>query len=109
MMLNRIILIGRIANDLDLRYTRNGKAVLRMTVAVDRPYKSRNGNREADFIICVAWGKLAETCAKYLEKGLLVAVEGRLEVRTYQEKNESKERFISEVIADDIRFLERIR
>ena len=109
MMLNRIILIGRIANDLDLRYTGNGNAILRMTIAVDRPYKAKNGNRETDFIICVIWGKLAETCAKYLKKGLLVAVEGRLEVRTYQEKNETKERFISEVIADDVRFLEKKR
>lgn len=106
-MLNKIILIGRIANDLDLRYTGNGNAVLRITLAVDRPYKGSNGDRKTDFIICVAWRKLAETCAKYQHKGNLVCIEGRLEVRTYQETGETKDRFISEVIADDVRFLEK--
>ena len=108
-MLNKIILIGRIANDLDLRYTGNGKAVLRITLAVDRPYKDSNGDRKTDFIICVAWGKLAETCAKYQHKGNLVCIEGSLEVRKYLKEGETKERFISEVVADDIRFLEKLR
>ena len=108
-MLNRIILIGRIANDLDLRYTGNGKAVLRVTLAVDRKYRDGNGDRKTDFIICVAWGKLAETCAKYQHKGNLVCIEGSLEVRKYLHEGETKERFISEVVADDIRFLEKLR
>lgn len=107
-MLNRIVLIGRIANDFELRYTSNGKAVTRITLAVDRQYKNKHGQRETDFILCVVWGKQAETVCKYLHKGSLVAIEGRLEVRKYTPAGQTKEVYISETIADDVRFLERV-
>lgn len=107
-MLNKVLLIGRIANDFTLRYTTTGKAVLRITLAVDRNYVDSTGERPTDFIICVVWGKQAETVADYCRKGMLIAVTGSMEIRKYTEQGETKERFITEVITDDVRFLERV-
>jgi single-strand DNA-binding protein len=101
-VLNRVILIGRLTRDPELRYTPNGTAVTTFTIAVDRKF-NRN---EADFIPIVAWNKLAELCANYLGKGRLVAVEGRLQVRTY-ESQEGQKRWVTEVIADEVRFLDK--
>ncbi|HAA08288.1 MAG: single-stranded DNA-binding protein [Syntrophomonadaceae bacterium] len=101
-MLNRVILIGRLTHDPELRYTQNGTAVCRFTLAVNRRY-----NREqADFIDIVTWRGLAENCANYLGKGRLAAVEGSIQVRTY-ETQEGQKRKVTEVIADDVRFLDR--
>lgn len=75
------------------------------TLAVDRPFTSQGGEREADFIPVVTWRQLAETCANYLRKGRLAAVEGRIQVRNY-ENNEGKRVYVTEVIADNVRFLE---
>ena len=101
-MLNRIILIGRLTQDPELKYTANGTALVRFTLAVNRKF-----NRdEADFIDIVAWRGLAENCANYLGKGRLVAVEGRLQVRNW-ETQEGQKRKTTEVIADDVRFLDR--
>lgn len=105
-MLNRVILIGRLTRDPDLRYTPSGVAVTQFTVAVDRQFKS--GDQEADFIPVVVWRQLAETCANYLKKGRLVAAEGRIQVRNY-ENNEGKKVYVTEVIADNVRFLESNR
>ncbi|GGG08742.1 single-stranded DNA-binding protein [Paenibacillus aceti] len=107
-MLNRVILIGRLTRDPELRYTPSGVAVTQFTVAVDRPFTSQSGEREADFIPVVTWRQLAETCANYLRKGRLVAVEGRIQVRNY-ENNEGKRVYVTEVIADNVRFLESNR
>lgn len=104
-MLNRIILIGRLTRDPELRYTPAGVAVTQFTLAVDRPFTSQGGEREADFIPVVTWRQLAETCANYLRKGRLTAVEGRIQVRNY-ENNEGKRVYVTEVIADNVRFLE---
>lgn len=104
-MLNRIILIGRLTRDPELRYTPAGVAVTQFTLAVDRNFTSQNGEREADFIPVVTWRQLAETCANYLRKGRLTAVEGRIQVRNY-ENNEGKRVYVTEVIADNVRFLE---
>lgn len=104
-MLNRSILIGRLTRDPDLRYTPAGVAVTQFTLAVDRPF-SNNGEKESDFIPVVTWRQLAETCANYLRKGRLCAVEGRIQVRNY-ENNEGKRVYVTEVIADNVRFLER--
>ncbi|MCW3794008.1 single-stranded DNA-binding protein [Paenibacillus sp. LS1] len=104
-MLNRIILIGRTTRDPELRYTPAGVAVTQFTLAVDRPFTSQSGEKEADFIPVVTWRQLAETCANYLRKGRLVAVEGRIQVRNY-ENNEGKRVYVTEVIADNVRFLE---
>ncbi|MCZ8517426.1 single-stranded DNA-binding protein [Paenibacillus filicis] len=104
-MLNRVILIGRLTRDPELRYTPAGVAVTQFTLAVDRPFSSNQGQREADFIPVVTWRQLAETCANYLRKGRLAAVEGRIQVRNY-DNNEGRKVYVTEVIADNVRFLE---
>lgn len=105
-MLNRVILIGRLTRDPELRYTPAGVAVTQFTLAVDRPFvSSQSKEREADFIPVVTWRQLAETCANYLRKGRLAAVEGRMQVRSY-DNNEGRKVYVTEVIADNVRFLE---
>lgn len=105
-MYNKITLIGRLTKDPELRYTGNGKAVSRITIAVDRKYKDQDGNKQTDFIPIISWGKLAETVANYLVKGKLIAVDGSLEIRSYTENDIKK--YIAEVIAVDITFLEKV-
>jgi len=104
-MLNRVILIGRLTKDPELRYTPQGVAVTQFTLAVDRSFSGNREEREADFIPIVTWRQLAETCANYLRKGRLAAVEGRIQVRNY-ENNEGRRVYVTEVIADNVRFLE---
>jgi single-strand DNA-binding protein len=104
-VLNRVILIGRLTRDPELRYTPSGVAVAQFTLAVDRPFTRDGGEREADFIPIVTWRQLAETCANYLRKGRLTAVEGRIQVRNY-ENSEGRRVYVTEVIADNVRFLE---
>lgn len=104
-MLNRVILIGRLAVDPELRYTQSGVAVTNFRIAVDRPFTNQQGEREADFFPIVTWRKLAEVCAHNLSKGRLVAVEGRLQSRSYQAQDGST-RWITEVVADNVRFLD---
>lgn len=104
-MLNRIILIGRLTRDPELRYTASGVAVATFALAVDRPYSNNQGEKEVDFINIVTWRGLAETCANYLKKGRLTAVEGRLQIRNY-DNNEGRKVYVSEVVADNVRFLE---
>lgn len=106
-MLNRVILIGRLTRDPELRYTPSGVAVAHFTLAVDRPFTNQQGTREADFINIVTWRQLAETCANYLRKGRLTAVEGRLQVRSY-DNSEGRRVYVTEVVADNVRFLEPI-
>jgi len=107
-LLNRVILIGRLTKDPELRYTPSGVAVTQFTLAVDRPFTSQGGEREADFLPIVTWRQLAETCANYLRKGRLTAVEGRVQVRNY-ENNEGKRVYVTEIVADNVRFLESNR
>jgi single-strand DNA-binding protein len=104
-LLNRVILIGRLTKDPELRYTPAGVAVTTFTLAVDRPYANQQKEREADFIPVVTWRQLAETCANYLRKGRLAAVEGRMQVRNY-DNNEGRRVYVTEVVADNVRFLE---
>lgn len=104
-MLNRVILIGRLTRDPELRYTPAGVAVTQFTLAVDRPFTNQQKEREADFIPVVTWRQLAETCANYLRKGRLAAVEGRIQIRNY-DNNEGRKVYVTEVIADNVRFLE---
>ena len=103
-MLNRIVIIGRLTRDPEMRQTPSGMAVCTFTLAVDRSFKSANGERETDFIPVVAWRQLGENCAQYLAKGKLAAVDGRLQIRTYQAQDGSK-RTAAEVVADNVRFL----
>ena len=102
--MNHIIIIGRLTKDPELRYTPNGVAVGSFTVAVDRPINNDNGEREADFIPIVVWWKLAENCANHLRKGRLVAVEGRLQIRTYEKDGQNHR--IAEVVASEVKFLD---
>lgn len=102
-MLNRVILIGRLTADPNLRYTPSGVATASFTLACDRQYSGEK--KEADFIPIVVWRQLAETVANHLKKGRLVAVEGRIQIRNY-ENNEGKRVYVTEVIADNVRFLD---
>lgn len=102
-MLNRVILIGRLTRDPELRYLQNGTAVATFTLAVNRKFNKE----ETDFIDIVAWRGLAENCANYLSKGRLAAVEGRLQIRNYEDK-EGQKRKATEIVADDVRFLEKM-
>ena len=98
-MLNRVVLIGRLTKDVDLRYTQSGKAVANFTLAVDR-----NFSKEAtDFIRVLAWGGQAENCDRYLSKGKLAAVDGRLQISTYEK--DGVKHTSAEVIADSVQFL----
>lgn len=103
-MLNRIILIGRLTADPQLRYTQNGTAVANFRLAVERARPNQQGEREVDFIDIVTWQRLAETCANNLNKGRLVAAEGRLQIREYE--HEGQRRRVAEVVADNVRFLD---
>jgi len=102
--MNKVILVGRLTQDPEVRYTQNGKAVASFTIAVNR--FSGQGQKEADFIPVVAWEKLAETCGNNLTKGQRVLIEGRLQIRAY-EANDGQKRRVAEVIAQGMEFLER--
>lgn len=104
-MLNHVILIGRLTRDPELRYTANGTAIATFSLAVERPFTNRDGEKEVDFIRIVTWQKLAENCANHLGKGRLVAVDGRLQIRDYED-NQGQKRKSAEVVASDVRFLE---
>lgn len=104
--MNRIILLGRLVRDPEVRYTPNGRVVCQFTLAVDRPFANQEGQREADFIPVVIWGKQAETCGNSLTKGQRALVEGRLQIRSYDAKDGTK-RYVTEVVADRFEFIER--
>lgn len=103
--MNKVILIGRLTKDPELRYTGSNRPVTQITVAVNRTFTNQNGEREADFINVVIWDKQAENVAKYLTKGRLVAVEGRIQTRNY-DNNEGKKVYVTEVVALSVQFLE---
>lgn len=103
---NKIILIGRLTRDPELRYTPNGTPVAHFTLAVDRRRPSKEGERETDFIDIVAWQKLAEICQQFLGKGRLVAVEGRLQIRNYETQDGQKRKAV-EVIANEMQILDK--
>jgi len=105
-LLNVVVLIGRLVRDPELRYTPSGVAVGSFTLAVDRPFTNQQGERETDFIDVVVWRRQAETVAQHLQKGRMVAVHGRLQVRTF-ETADGQRRRVAEVVARDVRFLDR--
>ncbi|MFB3788597.1 MAG: single-stranded DNA-binding protein [bacterium] len=105
-MINRVILIGRLTADPEMRYTQNGIPVAQMRLAVDRRFKNASGERETDFINLKAWRKQAELAGQYMKKGRLIAVEGSLQMNKYQTK-EGENRVTYEVVVDTIQFLER--
>ena len=102
--MNRVVLIGRLTRDPELRYSPSGVAVSNFTLAIDRRFKNAQGEKETDFIPCVVFKQLAEHCANYLAKGKLASVDGRIQVRTYNDKDGQK-RWVTEVIAEDVHFL----
>ena len=104
--MNRIVLMGRLTKDAEVRYTQNQKVVATFTLAVDRPFANEQGQREADFITCVAWGKAAELIGNSCAKGHRLLVEGRLQIRNYDDKNGQK-RWMTEVIVSGFDFVER--
>lgn len=102
--MNSIILIGRVAAPPELRYTPNGKAVANFRLAVDRPGARKDGENNADFIPCQAWERTAEICNEFLTKGKQIAVQGRLQTRTYED-NEGKKRSAFDVVVDRMQML----
>ena len=102
-MLNRVVIMGRITHDLEVKQTQSGVACLQFTVAVDRGFKNANGEYDSDFITCVAWRETCEFIAKYFGKGKMIAVEGQLRSRTYEDKNGTKH-YITEVYVDSASF-----
>ncbi|MBA2872887.1 single-strand DNA-binding protein [Anoxybacillus calidus] len=104
-MINRVILVGRLTRDPELRYTPNGVAVATFTLAVNRTFTNQQGEREADFINCVVWRRPAENVANFLKKGSLAGVDGRLQTRSY-EGQDGKRVYVTEVVADSVQFLE---
>ena len=102
-MLNKIFIMGRLTRDPELRRLENGTAVTRFSLAVDRDFKSQNGERSTDFIDVVAWRSTAEFVAKYFTKGRMAIVEGRLQIRDWKDKDGNNRRS-AEVIADNIYF-----
>ena len=102
-MLNRIIVMGRLTRDPELRRTNSGTAVASFTVAVDRDFKSQSGEKETDFIDVVAWRNTAEFVSKYFSKGRMAVVEGRLQLRDWTDKEGNKRR-TAEIVADGVYF-----
>ena len=102
-MLNKIILMGRLTRDPELRRTQSGTAVTSFSLAVDRDFKSQSGEKETDFIDIVAWRSTAEFVSKYFTKGRMAVVEGRLQIRDWTDRDGGKRRS-AEVIADNVYF-----
>ena len=105
MSLNRVVLVGRLTKDPELKYTNSGTAVTNFTIAVNRPFSNDKGEREADFINCVIWRKPAESLANFQKKGNLIGVDGRIQTRSF-EGQDGKMVYITEVVADTVQFLE---
>jgi len=103
-LINRVILVGRLTRDPELRYTPSGVAVTNFTLAVNRTFTNQNGEREADFINVIAWRKLGENVAEYLKKGRLAGVDGRLQTRSYEK--DGRRVYVTEVVAENIQFLD---
>lgn len=104
-MINRAVLTGRLTKNIELRRTVTGTSVAPFTLAVARSIV-RDGQQQADFINCVVWGRLAETMAKYLNKGSLIGVEGRIQTRHYDDDHGTK-KYVTEVVVDNFTFLEK--
>ena len=103
--MNKVVLIGRLTRDPELRYTSSNIPSATFSLAVNRPFQNQNGVREADFINIVMWRKQAETAKKYLTKGSLISIEGRIQTRNY-DGADGKKVYVTEVVADNFEFLE---
>ena len=103
--MNKIILIGRMTKDIEIRYTQNQKEVGSFDLAVNRNYKNQNGEYDTDFFKCIAWGNLAKTIHTYTSKGSQIAIEGRVENRTYQAQDGTN-RYVTEVVVEGMQLLD---
>ena len=99
--MNRVSLVGRITKDPEVRYSQTGNAILGFTIAVDRAIRDANGQRQADFISCVAFGQVADFVGRYIKKGFMLAVCGRLQSRSYQ-GTDGQTRYVTEVLCDSV-------
>ncbi len=104
--MNKAVLIGRLTRDVDTRFTRSGTQSANFALAVDRTFRGQDGEKQTDFINIVAWGKTAELCSKYIGKGSLVCVVGRIQVRNYED-NQGTKRYVTEIVAEEVQFLDR--
>lgn len=104
-MINRTVLTGRLTRDPELKTTQSGLSVASFTLAVNRQFTDKNGNREADFINCVIWKKSAENLCNFTSKGSLIGVDGRIQTRSYDDKNGQKV-YVTEVVVDSFSLLE---
>ena len=102
-MINRVVLVGRLTRDPELKYTTNGIANLRFSIAVNRTFTSQNGERQADFINCVAWRQTGEFIAKHFQKGGMIAVVGSIQSRSW-DGNDGKKQYATEVVVDEVYF-----
>jgi single-strand DNA-binding protein len=103
--MNRVVLVGRLTKDPELRHTNNDIPVVQFTLAVNRAYSNKGGEKQTDFINCVVWRQQAENLARYMRKGSLIGVEGQIQTRSYDDPNGVR-KFITEVICDSVHFLE---
>ena len=103
-MINRVVLVGRLTKDPELRKTQSGTSVVSFSLAVNRRVQTP-GKPDADFINCVAWNRLADLMCQYLHRGSLIGVEGRIQTRNY-ENNQGQRVYVTEVVADNVQFLE---
>lgn len=102
--MNKVILIGRLARDPEMRTTSSGISMTRFTIAVSRPFNTQDGQQQTDFINCITWRRQAENVAKYCSKGSQVAVEGRIQVSSYDAQDGTK-RYTTDVVCDNVTFL----
>lgn len=103
-MINRVILVGRITKDPELKVTQSNISFVRFTLAVNRQFADQSGERQADFIQCVVWRKQADNLAQYIRKGALLGIEGRIQTSTYETENGT--RYSTDVVCDSVQFLE---
>jgi single-strand DNA-binding protein len=103
--MNRVVLVGRLTKEPEMRFTPNGVAVTTFTLAVNRPFQNANGEKETDFINIVVWRKQAENAANFLKKGSLAGVDGRIQTRNY-EGQDGKRVYVTEVVAESVQFLD---
>lgn len=104
-MINNVVLVGRMTRDAELRMTQSNTAVASFTLAVNRPFKNQNGEREADFINCVIWRQAAENLANWCKKGALVGITGNIQTRNY-ENQQGQRVYVTEVLANNFQLLE---
>ena len=103
-MLNRVVLTGHLTKDPELKVTQSGLSVVQFVIGVQRQFARKDGEREADFISCVAWRKTAENIAKYFRKGQLIGIDGRVQTRSYDDKNGQRV-YVTEIVVDNFAFL----